>query len=317
MALGDPFQDRVDELLKTLQEKVPAAVKVTAGDAASPASTATRSSCAMPEASIYIVTAAPPGFRPLHLKAAVEAGKHVFMEKPVAVDPVGVRSVIATSELAAKKGLAIVAGTQRRHQKRYLETHQAHPRRGQIGEIVGGAVLLEPGRALGHARETAEMSEMEWQCRNWLYFSWTSGDHIVEQHVHNIDVVNWAIGADCRQDVVAHGRAPGPDGPRIRQHLRPLRRRVRVPERRPGGQPVPPDQGLRRPGRGADRRHQGRRLRLRRDHRARSPGSSRPRSPIPTSSGAHRPHRERSGPASPSTRAGRSPRARCAPSWAG
>jgi predicted dehydrogenase len=191
VAVYDAFQDRVDKSLQTLREKVPAAVKV------KPEHCFTgldgyKKLLAIKDIN-YIVTAAPPGFRPLHLEAAVEAGKNVFMEKPVAVDPVGVRSVIASSARAAEKGLAIVAGTQRRHQKRYLETmRRIHD--GAIGEVVGGQCYWNQGD-LWVIQKTPEMSEMEWQCRNWLYFSWTSGDHIVEQHVHNIDVVNWAFGA--------------------------------------------------------------------------------------------------------------------------
>jgi len=159
--------------------------------------------CALPEVNL-IVTAAPPGFRPIHLKAAVEAGKHVFMEKPVAVDPAGVRAVIASSEAAAAKGLAVVAGTQRRHQKSYLELMR-RIRDGQIGEIVGAQCYWNQGDLWVKLPEPG-MSEMEWQCRNWLYFTWTSGDHIVEQHVHNIDVVNWAIGALPKNIVGMGGR---------------------------------------------------------------------------------------------------------------
>ncbi len=191
LALFDPFQDRVDKSLKTLLEKVPAAVKVTP-ETCFTGFDGYKKLLAIKDIN-YIVMAAPPGFRPIHLKAAVEAGKHVFMEKPVAVDPVGIRSVIASSELAAKKGLAIVAGTQRRHQASYLELmKRIHD--GAIGEIVGGQCYWNQGE-LWVIKQTPEMSDMEWQCRNWLYFSWTSGDHIVEQHVHNIDVVNWAFGA--------------------------------------------------------------------------------------------------------------------------
>jgi predicted dehydrogenase len=138
------------------------------------------------------VTAAPPGFRPLHLQAAVEAGKNVFMEKPVAVDPVGVRSVISSSDLAQKKGLAIVAGTQRRHQARYLELMR-RIQDSAIGEIIGGECYWNMGE-LWVIKKGPNMTDMEWQCRNWLYFTWLSGDHIVEQHVHNIDVINWAFG---------------------------------------------------------------------------------------------------------------------------
>jgi myo-inositol 2-dehydrogenase/D-chiro-inositol 1-dehydrogenase len=143
-----------------------------------------------------VLLTAPPAFRPLHLKAAVEAGKHVFMEKPVAVDPVGIRSVLASSEAAKQKGLCIVAGTQRRHQKIYLATmKRVHD--GAIGDLVSAECYWvgDYGYYMPPARE-ASWSDMEWQLRNWNYFTWLSGDHIVEQHVHNIDVIQWALGAN-------------------------------------------------------------------------------------------------------------------------
>ncbi|HEY3220407.1 MAG TPA: Gfo/Idh/MocA family oxidoreductase [Gemmatimonadales bacterium] len=140
-----------------------------------------------------VLLATPPGFRPRHLAAAIAAGKHVFMEKPVAVDPAGVRSVLASADLAAQKGLAIVAGTQRRHDPGYRATmERIHG--GAIGDIVGGQVYWSQGGLWMHPRQ-AEWSDVEWQIRNWLYFTWLSGDHIVEQHIHNIDVANWAMGA--------------------------------------------------------------------------------------------------------------------------
>jgi len=191
VALFDPFQDRIDRSLQTLREKVPDAVKVTP-ETCFTGLDGYKKLLAIKKIN-YIVTAAPPGFRPVHLKAAIEAGKNVFMEKPVAVDPVGIRSVIASSALAAKKGLAVVAGTQRRHQQRYLETMK-RIRDGAIGEIVGGQCYWNQGE-LWVIKQAPGMNDMEWQCRNWLYFSWTSGDHIVEQHVHNIDVMNWAFDA--------------------------------------------------------------------------------------------------------------------------
>jgi len=190
VALGDLVPDRVESSLARLTKeyatrvKVPAANRFTGFDNY-------KGVLSVPDVNL-IVTAAPPGFRPIHLKAAVEAGKHVFMEKPVAVDPVGVRSIIASSDLAAQKKLAVVAGTQRRHQKRYLEMMK-RIQDGQIGEIVAAQVYWNQGD-LWVKERTPGMSEIEWQCRNWLYFSWLSGDHIVEQHVHNIDVANWAMG---------------------------------------------------------------------------------------------------------------------------
>ncbi len=191
VALGDLVPDRVASSLERLTKEFPDRVKVPA-DRRFAGFDNYQKVCAVPEVNL-IVTAAPPGFRPIHLKAAVDAGKNVFMEKPVAVDPVGIRSVIASSELARQKKLAVVAGTQRRHQRRYLEMMK-RIQDGQIGEIVGAQVYWNQGDLWVKDR-TAEMSEMEWQCRNWLYFSWLSGDHIVEQHVHNIDVANWAVGA--------------------------------------------------------------------------------------------------------------------------
>ena len=153
-----------------------------------------------------IILATPPHFRPEHLAATIEAGKHVFMEKPVAVDPVGVRSVIATSELAKQKGLAIVAGTQRRHQAHYLELMK-RIHNGDIGEIVGGQCYWNQDgmMSFGPPRQP-DWSEMELQCRHWYYYTWICGDHIVEQHLHNLDVINWAIGAHPVQCLGMGGR---------------------------------------------------------------------------------------------------------------
>ncbi len=138
-----------------------------------------------------VILATPPHFRPIHLEAAVAAGKHVFMEKPVATDPAGIRRVLAASELAQKKGLGIVAGTQRRHEAGYLEImKRVHD--GAIGEPLAARCYWNMGGLWVHERQPGE-SDMEWQCRNWLYFTWLSGDHIVEQHIHNIDVVIWAM----------------------------------------------------------------------------------------------------------------------------
>lgn len=138
-----------------------------------------------------VILTAPPCFRPQHLKAAIEAGKHVFMEKPVATDAPGVRSIIETSELAARKKLCIVAGTQRRHDVAYREAmKRLHD--GDMGEVVSMNCYWNQG-GLWMVQRKPGMTDMEWQLRNWLYFTWIAGDHIVEQHIHNIDVCNWAI----------------------------------------------------------------------------------------------------------------------------
>jgi predicted dehydrogenase len=140
-----------------------------------------------------VILASPPGFRPAHLAEAVAAGKHIFAEKPVAVDPAGVRSVLATYELARQKGLGIGVGTQRRHQAEYVATIK-RIKDGAIGDVTSGQVFWNQGGLWNHDR-LDEWSDAEWQIRNWLYFTWLSGDHIVEQHVHNIDVANWVLGA--------------------------------------------------------------------------------------------------------------------------
>lgn len=140
-----------------------------------------------------VILATPPGFRPDHLTAAVDAGLHVFMEKPVAVDPVGVRKVIAAAKKAKAQSTGIVAGTQRRHQASYIETmKRIHD--GAIGELVGGQCYWNQG-GLWFKEHKPEWTDLEWQVRNWLYFPWLSGDHIVEQHIHNLDVMNWAFGS--------------------------------------------------------------------------------------------------------------------------
>ena len=140
-----------------------------------------------------VILATPPGFRPAHLAAAVAAGKHIFTEKPVAVDAAGIRSVLETYEAARAKNLGIVAGTQRRHQFEYLEAIK-RIKDGDIGQVLSGQVFWNQG-GLWSREQRPEWSDVEWQIRNWLYFTWLSGDHIVEQHVHNIDVANWVMDA--------------------------------------------------------------------------------------------------------------------------
>ncbi len=153
-----------------------------------------------------VILAAPPGFRPEHLRKAIAAGKHVFAEKPVCVDPVGARSVIETSEMAERMGLAIVAGTQRRHSPIYQEVmRRVHG--GEIGEVVAGQFYWIQGGLWHRAPEDGQVwSEMETQMRNWLYYDWLSGDHIVEQHVHQIDVMNWAMDGPPEKCIGQGGR---------------------------------------------------------------------------------------------------------------
>jgi predicted dehydrogenase len=138
-----------------------------------------------------VILATPPGFRPIHFAEAIRQGKNAFMEKPVAVCPAGVKMVIEASDLAGQKGLAVVAGTQRRHQPEYVETmKRIHD--GAIGDIVSAQCYWNMGGLWVSERQPGQ-GDVEWQIRNWLYFTWLSGDHICEQHVHNIDVINWAF----------------------------------------------------------------------------------------------------------------------------
>ncbi|MCU0916304.1 MAG: Gfo/Idh/MocA family oxidoreductase [Planctomycetes bacterium] len=154
-----------------------------------------------------VILTEPPHFRPAHLKAAIAAGKHVFMEKPVAVDPAGVRSVIQTSELADQKGLTIVAGTQMRRISHVVEAVK-RIQDGALGEILGGQCvrLGDAMRSWGPKERESGWSDMEWQLRRWLFMTWLSGDFIVEMHVHNIDMMNWLVGAHPVQCLGMGGR---------------------------------------------------------------------------------------------------------------
>jgi predicted dehydrogenase len=145
----------------------------------------------------YVILATPPGFRPLHIEETVNAGKNLFAEKPVAVDGPGIRQVLKAYETADKKGLRIAAGTQRRHQRPYIETmKQIHD--GAIGELVllraywnGSGIWFKKRDGLQGYEE--KPTDLAYQLYNWYHFVWICGDHIVEQHVHNIDVCNWAM----------------------------------------------------------------------------------------------------------------------------
>lgn len=139
-----------------------------------------------------VLLCTPPHFRPAHVEAAVNAGKHIFMEKPCAVDPVGARKVLVAAKRAADKGLCIVSGTIRRSQKDFIETWR-RVASGQIGEIVSAHVIRNGG-SLWVIRRQPGWSDMEYMLRNWANFCWLSGDHIVEQFIHEIDVMNWHLG---------------------------------------------------------------------------------------------------------------------------
>jgi myo-inositol 2-dehydrogenase / D-chiro-inositol 1-dehydrogenase len=141
----------------------------------------------------YCILASPPGFRASHFKACVDAGKNVFMEKPVAVDGPGARVMYAAAEKSKEKGLKVAAGTQRRHQNSYIETIK-RIQDGAIGDIVTLRAYWVNGGPIWHRGENGK-TELEKQIRNWYHYIWLSGDHICEQHVHNLDVCNWIMNA--------------------------------------------------------------------------------------------------------------------------
>jgi predicted dehydrogenase len=186
VALADVFEDR----LKSCREQLKNAGVNLPEDHCFVGFDAYKKLMALPDVN-YVILATPPHFRPATLRAAVEAGKHAFIEKPVAVDGPGVRSIIESGEIAQKKGLGIVAGTQRRHQNNYLETiKRLHD--GAVGELEVGMAYWNGGYIWVVEKQPA-WSDMEWQLRNWNYFTWLSGDYMVEQHLHNIDVINWVM----------------------------------------------------------------------------------------------------------------------------
>jgi predicted dehydrogenase len=139
-----------------------------------------------------VLLASPPGFRPLHYAAATAAGKHVFMEKPVCVDAPGFRSVMETNKLADAKGLKVVVGLQRRHSREFLGPVNAI-RDGLLGDLWLLRAYWNDPPIWIRPRQPGQ-TEMEFQMRNWYHFVWLSGDHIVEQHVHNLDICNWVKG---------------------------------------------------------------------------------------------------------------------------
>ncbi len=204
-AMGDLFEDRLQQSLAQLKKDVPAAMKVTPDKCF----VGFNAYINVLKSDVHLVfLTAPPHWRAEHFQAAVEAGKHVFMEKPAGVDPKGIRSVIQTGELARQKKLSVVVGTQRRHSKKYIETiRRIHD--GQIGQIVAAQAYWIGSDMLGYWKwyEREGLSGMEWQCRSWPWFTWTSGDHIVEQHVHNLDVINWALRGHPVQCFGMGGRA--------------------------------------------------------------------------------------------------------------
>jgi len=219
VAVADVFQDRVDSSLEKMREASPGKVKVTS-ETSFLGFDAYKKVMAMKEVDVVMLTT-PPAFRPEMVKAALEAGKHIFVEKPGAVDPVGIRSLLASAKLADRKRLSIVVGTQQRWQPQYLELiKRIHD--GKLGDIVGGQAYWNWGSSKWHFEHRKPgWSDMEWQVRCWPYFVWLSGDHIVEQHLHNMDILNWAIGSPPVQCLAVGGRQArtGPEFGNIYDHF--------------------------------------------------------------------------------------------------
>jgi predicted dehydrogenase len=190
VALGDAFKDRLEACQATLKRQY-------ADRASPPAERCFVGLDAYKQvigAGVDVVLLATPGaFRPHHLLAAVAAGKHVFAEKPLAVDATGVRRVLAAGAEVARKGVSVVVGTQRRYQAQYIETvRRLHD--GAIGKITAAECWWNMGQIWSRARQPG-WTDVEWQLRNWINVYWLSGDVIVELLLHNLDVVTWALKA--------------------------------------------------------------------------------------------------------------------------
>ncbi len=186
-ALGDVFQDRVDGLANKLKEEkgidIPAEKRFVGLDAYKQ----------VIDSDIdVLIDCTPPFFRPEHFRYAVEKNKHCFLEKPICVDAVGYRTIMAAARQAQAKNLRVVTGTQRHHQRCYVESFQ-QIMNGAIGEITGGVVYWNQSM-LWYRERQRQWNDFEFMVRDWVNWKWLSGDHIVEQHVHNIDVFTWFSG---------------------------------------------------------------------------------------------------------------------------
>jgi predicted dehydrogenase len=201
IALADIFPDRMDRCRQILKDnhnnEVPEANRFFGFDAY-------KKVLAMPEIDVVLLCT-PTHFRPEQFKAAVEAGKHVFMEKPCAVDPTGIRTVIAAAKVATTKGLTVVTGNQRRHRRDYWEAY-LQVKNGLIGDVVSASAHWDQG-AWWNKPKRAEWSDMEYNIRNWFNIKWLSGDHILDQAIHNIDIVTWFMGERPTRAVGFGGRA--------------------------------------------------------------------------------------------------------------
>ena len=203
VAMADPFMDRIEESIGNIMD--PDSQEGDAADVSTQVDVPAERRFdgfdgykeVLAQSDVVILTT-PPGFRPIHFDAAVEAGKQIFMEKPLATDAPGVRRILATAAKAKAKKLNVVVGLQRHYQRVYREwVQRMHD--GAIGDIILGRVYWNGDgvwvrdRAQYEEKAGRKLTEMEYQMRNWYYFNWLCGDHIVEQHIHNIDVANWVL----------------------------------------------------------------------------------------------------------------------------
>ena len=224
IAVCDAFKDQIEGTIKSIKGAVKNDARISVDD---------DHKFVGPEAykqaiasADVVILATPPGLRPRMFEEAVRQGKHCFMEKPVAVDGPGVRQVLAAAEEAKKKNLKVGVGLQRRHQPNYLDTI-AKLQDGAIGDILdmrvywnGGPVGPKAKRADLERKWGRPPTEMEYQVKNWYMFNWLCGDHIVEQHIHNLDVANWVLGRYPTRAWGMGGRAfqKGPDSGEIFDH---------------------------------------------------------------------------------------------------
>jgi myo-inositol 2-dehydrogenase / D-chiro-inositol 1-dehydrogenase len=201
VAMADAFQDRLDTARKILVQR--GGAKVDVKDDHVFVGLDAYQKLLKTDVN-YVILATPPGFRPIHIKAAVEAGKFVFGEKPTCVDSAGARSNFEIHELINKKGLGMVAGTQYRHFTPYIESIK-RVQDGTIGKLVSANCYYNTGLLWSRERQPA-WSDLEFQMRNWLYYTWLSGDHLVEQAIHNVDTIVWAFNAHPIRAVAMGGR---------------------------------------------------------------------------------------------------------------
>lgn len=199
VAMADAFRDRLDECYNALMSDDLSDWSGVAGNVKDKVLVKEETKFvgfegyqkAIPLADV-IILATPPGFRPIHFEEAIKQGKHVFMEKPVATDPAGVKKVLDMAAIAKQKKLNVVVGLQRHYQNSYRELYK-RVKDGMIGDITSGQVWWNNDGVWVKMREPKQ-TEMEYQMRNWYYFNWLCGDHITEQHIHNVDVMNWFKG---------------------------------------------------------------------------------------------------------------------------